>query len=151
MNRNKWIVAAVPLALLAACANSSSSHEEDVKQAGLTPGNVKMTVVKGKTTQKEIVETFGAPDLVTHKDNVEVWTYDKTSYDYQKNSGYLTVILAGTGLSAAQTSAQAAAVAAAQALGVRSREFRITVWLLRQPDPALPSRNAIALDSEAFR
>ena len=63
----------------------------------------------------------------------------------------MTVILAAPGLSAAQSSAAAAAAAVKKNLGVRSREFRITLWLLRQPDPALPSRNAIALDSESFR
>ena len=43
--------------------------------------------------------------------------------------------------------------AAQQALGivVRSVEFSMTVLLLRQPDPASPSRNATVLDSETFR
>lgn len=40
---------------------------------------------------------------------------------------------------------------AAGPLGVRSREFRLTVRLLRQPDPAVPSRNDTVLDSEEFR
>ncbi len=40
-----------------------------------------------------------------------------------------------------------------QAIGraVRSREFSLTVRLLRQPDPALPSRNNNVIDLEAFR
>jgi phage tail sheath protein FI len=32
-----------------------------------------------------------------------------------------------------------------------SLEFRVDVYLLRQPDPALPSRNAQVLDTESFR
>lgn len=36
-------------------------------------------------------------------------------------------------------------------LGVRSREFSLTVRLLRQPDPALPIRNEQVVDTEAFR
>jgi uncharacterized protein len=36
-------------------------------------------------------------------------------------------------------------------MGVRSREFRLTVYLLRQPDPAMPSRNDTLLDTEVFR
>jgi hypothetical protein len=36
-------------------------------------------------------------------------------------------------------------------MGVRSREFRLTVYLLRQRDPAMPSRNETILDSEVFR
>ena len=34
---------------------------------------------------------------------------------------------------------------------VRSREFRITVSLLRQPDPSVPSRNSQIIDKEVFR
>ncbi len=44
-----------------------------------------------------------------------------------------------------------AQMGAALALGVRSREFRLTVYLMRQPDPAMPTRNETALDSEVFR
>lgn len=35
-------------------------------------------------------------------------------------------------------------------LAVRSREFEIQVFLLRQPDPAVPSRNDTIIDSETF-
>ncbi len=62
-----------------------------------------------------------------------------------------TVVLAGGGLSAGQLAAQTAAAAAGTQLGVRSREFRLTVLLLHKPDPALPSRNEIVIDSEVFR
>jgi len=34
---------------------------------------------------------------------------------------------------------------------IRSREFRLTVFLLRQPDPSTPTRNLTILDSEVFR
>jgi uncharacterized protein len=34
---------------------------------------------------------------------------------------------------------------------VRSVEFQLDVYLLRQPDPALPSRNDTVIDSESFR
>lgn len=61
------------------------------------------------------------------------------------------ITLAGAGLSAAQQAAEAAAVAAGRHLGVRSREFRLTVHLLRQPDPAMPSRNETVTDTEVFR
>jgi phage tail sheath protein FI len=62
-----------------------------------------------------------------------------------------TLTLAGTGLSAAQQAAQAAAVVAHKQLGVRSREFRLTVLLMHQPDPSLPSRSEQVVDSEVFR
>jgi phage tail sheath protein FI len=53
-----------------------------------------------------------------------------------------TISLAAPGLSGPQ-----------QPIGtvVRSREFRITVRLLRQPDPSVPSRNNQVIDIETFR
>ncbi len=54
-------------------------------------------------------------------------------------------------LTGAQLTAQANAVAASQSLGVRSREFRVTVYLLHQADPALPSRDNVVIDTEVFR
>jgi phage tail sheath protein FI len=53
-----------------------------------------------------------------------------------------TITLDGAGISVAQS---------APGLAVRSREFRLSVYLFRQPDPALPSRNETILDSEVFR
>jgi phage tail sheath protein FI len=44
-----------------------------------------------------------------------------------------------------------AALPADSYLQVRSREFALTVRLLRQPDPAMPSRNDTVIDSETFR
>jgi phage tail sheath protein FI len=52
------------------------------------------------------------------------------------------ITIGGTGLSAPQQ---------VIGLGVRSREFRLTVYLLRQPDPINPIRNEIVLDAEVFR
>jgi phage tail sheath protein FI len=53
-----------------------------------------------------------------------------------------TITLAGAGMSGPQS---------APGLIVRSREFQLTVYLLRQPDPALPSRNENILNTEFFR
>lgn len=53
-----------------------------------------------------------------------------------------TIVLQGTGLSGPQQ---------APGLTVRSREFRLTIQLLRQLDPALPSRNGTILTTEVFR
>lgn len=91
------VVAAVGVSLGVLGCASQPSDQADVQSSNLTPGVVKMKIVKGQTSQTEIVETFGPPDLVTHKDDQDVWTYDKTSYDYHKESGYLTVIFAGIG------------------------------------------------------
>jgi uncharacterized protein len=66
-----------------------------------------------------------------------------------RSSGEITLDAAG--LDAAQQAAHVAAIGAATNLGVRSREFRLTVRLLRQPDPLTPARNEMILDSESFR
>ena len=84
-------------ALLLAAAACQSAPKDDAQSAALSSGAVKMKIVKGETTQTQIVEAFGTPDLVTHKDGQDVWTYDKTTYDYQKESSYLTVLFAGSG------------------------------------------------------
>jgi len=52
------------------------------------------------------------------------------------------ITLDGAGISIAQS---------APGLALRSREFRLTVYLFRQPDPAIPSRNETVLDTEVFR
>ena len=67
-----------------------------------------------------------------------------------RTSNY-TLTLQGTGLTAAQQTAQTNAIGAGTRLGVRSREFRMTVLLMHQPDPSLPSRSEVVSDSEVFR
>lgn len=66
-------------------------------------------------------------------DHVKVRSVDRASG---------TLLLDGAGLAPVQ-----------QALGtvVRSREFTLTVSLLRQPDPATPSRDGQVVDREVFR
>ncbi len=63
-------------------------------------------------------------------------------------SGEIT--LEAPGVDAAQAAA-AAALPPGRRLNVRSREFRLTVRLLRQPDLAQPVRNETVIDSETFR
>jgi hypothetical protein len=73
-------------------------------QSNLTAGMAKKAIVKGQTTQAEVTEIFGPPDLVTHKDNMQVWTYDKIRYDVESSNGYLNVLVAGIGGNKARSS-----------------------------------------------
>jgi hypothetical protein len=75
------------------CAESNTSPLPT--ESNLTAGMAKKTIVKGQTTQAEVMEIFGPPDLVTHKDNMQMWTYDKVHYDFESSGGYLTVLIAG--------------------------------------------------------
>jgi len=77
---------------MAGCASS-----EPVQKSNLTAGMVKTKIVKGQTTQNEILEVFGAPNVVTqNKTGNEVWTYDKVSMEQSGSDAYGTLILVGT-------------------------------------------------------
>jgi hypothetical protein len=84
------------------CAESNISPLPT--ESNLTAGMAKKTIIKGQTTQAEVTEIFGPPDLVTHKDNLQVWTYDKIRYDVESSNGYLNVLIAGIGGSKARSS-----------------------------------------------
>jgi len=60
---------------------ASPQGEMAVRPSNLTPGMVKKEIVIGKTIQAEVVEIFGPPDLITKKNNYEMWGYDKISRD----------------------------------------------------------------------
>jgi len=56
-----------------------SRFEVQPKASALTPGMVVKHIQKGKTTQAEIMETFGPPDMITRSGAGEMWGYDKVS------------------------------------------------------------------------
>ncbi len=63
-----------------------------------TPGVVSLTLKKGITTQAEVLQSFGAPNIVSqNSDGNEVWTYQKNATVSQANSSgsYITILLAG--------------------------------------------------------
>lgn len=101
----------IRLAILAALAagltwgcQSSLPQDEPATESNLTAGMTKKTIRKGVTTQAEVVEVFGPPDLVTHKDDMQVWTYDKISNRIETSSGYFNVLIAGVGSKRATSS-----------------------------------------------
>ena len=54
--------------------------EENVQKSNLTVGVVKTKIQKGKTNQTEILQLFGAPNLITkNKSDKEVWSYNRMS------------------------------------------------------------------------
>lgn len=69
---------------------------QPVQSSNLTPGMAKTTIIKGKTTQNEILTVFGAPNIVTkNKSGNEVWTYDKMSVETGASEVYGTAIVVG--------------------------------------------------------
>jgi phage tail sheath protein FI len=65
------------------------------------------------------------------------------------NLSTATITLDGA-ISASQSAAIGTATPAAPVV-LRSREFRLTVYLYRHPDPAVPSRNMQVIQTEVFR
>jgi len=74
---------------------SGKTAQGIAKESALTPGMTKKYIRPGKTTQSEVLEIFGPPDLVTHKAGKDVWTYDKASHEISATEGYLTILIAG--------------------------------------------------------
>ncbi len=61
----------VVLSLVLGCSQSNPS--------ALTPGAAKKHILPGQTTQAEVIEVFGTPNVITRKDGGEMWVYDKVS------------------------------------------------------------------------
>lgn len=71
MSRMRLGAILVSISLTAGCTQSRPSS--------LTPGAAKKHIVPGKTTQAEVIEVFGTPNVITRKDGGEMWVYDKVS------------------------------------------------------------------------
>ena len=87
------------LVLLLACLTVISTgcqKESSTQGSNLTPGMAKTKITNGVTTQSEILEVFGAPNIITkNKSGNEVWTYDKVALDKSSKDGSWTILLAG--------------------------------------------------------
>ena len=74
---NKFLSLAISLILAVSCASQS---EKDTKNP-FDPSTLKENLVEGKTTQTQMMQTFGAPDMVTEDSSKEdVWTYSQTKH-----------------------------------------------------------------------
>ena len=80
---------------------------ESVQKSNLTAGMAKTKITKGQTTQTQILEIFGSPNIITkNKSGNEVWTYDKVSVEKDDTAGYLNVVVAGISKSGSSSSAR---------------------------------------------
>jgi outer membrane protein assembly factor BamE (lipoprotein component of BamABCDE complex) len=94
MKRITILLAGVVLCV-SGCASSYGTKQGAAKESALTSGMTKKFIYSGKTTQTEVLEIFGPPDLVTRKSGTEVWTYDKISQDISSSGGFVTILIAG--------------------------------------------------------
>jgi hypothetical protein len=91
----KILVVSICIALVG-CATATSP--ESMSKNQLTTGQVQITLRKDTTTQPEVLEAFGAPNLVSlTSDGIEVWTYQRnaTVAASSSSSVYGTIILFG--------------------------------------------------------
>jgi outer membrane protein assembly factor BamE (lipoprotein component of BamABCDE complex) len=84
-------------AALAGCVQPQTKPVT-ARNSELTHGNVQMNIKKGETTQTQVLEAFGAPNITSiDASGQEVWTYQRMASVAQasSSSNYWTVILAG--------------------------------------------------------
>jgi outer membrane protein assembly factor BamE (lipoprotein component of BamABCDE complex) len=78
------------------CGCAGPSSQPSAKNSNFTHGKVQLTLKKGVTTQAEVVEIFGAPNVATiDGQGNEVWTYQKHATVSRSSEGYATILLAG--------------------------------------------------------
>lgn len=82
---------------LAGCATPAPAPV-DQRNSSLTSGNVSMNLKVGETTQAQVLEVFGAPNIVT-MDGARntVWSYQRhaTVAQASGSSNYWTIVLTG--------------------------------------------------------
>ena len=77
------------LPLLLACGSKAPPQ-----QSNLTVGMVKATIVKGETTQAELLEVFGAPNIITkNRVDDEVWHYSRMAVESTSSVGNVLAIV----------------------------------------------------------
>jgi hypothetical protein len=83
------------LVLLGVPTAASAKEEKN----SLTHGMVQMNVKVGVTTEAEIIEAFGAPNITTlDGSGQEMWVYDRqATVSYDKSSGFSIGLLMGGG------------------------------------------------------
>lgn len=94
---SRLLVAVVSVGLLAGCVQTSLKPVT-VRNSELTHGNVQLKLKIGETTQIQVLEAFGAPNITTVDGaNQEVWTYQRQATVSQaaSSANYWTIALAG--------------------------------------------------------
>jgi hypothetical protein len=88
------VTAAAMLSGLAGCTASLPSDSKS--NSTLTAGMVKKGLVKGKTTQNEVIQTFGSPNTITNNaSGEEVWGYNRMSFDHSSGSSFSGLFVTG--------------------------------------------------------
>lgn len=77
----------VVLISLTSCNSYRYGTDSTTEKSNLTMGVVKSKIIKGTTTQDEVLKLFGSPNLVSkNRSNREVWSYNKMSVENKAGS-----------------------------------------------------------------
>lgn len=91
----KVVFVIIIIASIIGCA-SYPAQNQPTQKSNLTAGTVKKEIVKGKTSQAEVMQLFGAPNLMTmDSDGNEVWNYNKMSYTTSTGSDGASLLFWG--------------------------------------------------------
>ena len=83
------IPAALAVLAVAGCAVRTERRDP------LTSGMAKEKLVSGVTTQGEVLETFGAPNIITRdREGRESWAYERSRFTSSSQGGALTIVTA---------------------------------------------------------
>ena len=85
-------------AALSAACTQTPTDPAPARDNQLTHGNVQLNLHVGQTTQAQVIEAFGAPNVTSiDGSNQEVWTYQRHATVSQSSStgNYWTILLAG--------------------------------------------------------
>ena len=94
-----------PLVLIAVTLSAgcnppaNTANKSSLDDTSLTYGAVQLKLRKGVTTQSEVLETFGSPNITAlDGDGREMWTYRRhaTVTNESKEGGYFNVLVFGT-------------------------------------------------------
>jgi len=85
----------------------STSNFQSGKNSNLTHGGVQLYLKKGVTTQTDVLEKFGAPNVSTlDAQGNEVWTYQKHASVSKESGSYGTIIILGGSTSGSESSSK---------------------------------------------
>lgn len=95
------------MTILFACLTSCVQNDS-LRNSALTHGQVQMSLQKGVTTQTQILETFGAPNITSLDSNgCEVWTYQRHASKSRGSSSYASLGLIGASADGFEQSSRA--------------------------------------------
>jgi len=78
-----WAIFALILSMTACVSGGSQPGDK----TNLTFGAVKQNIVKGQTSQTEVIQLLGSPNITSkNKNGQEVWTYSRTGSTSEQSS-----------------------------------------------------------------